>query len=414
MRYTTLITIMMLTCQLAAQDLVTVTTAPGNAMRTFYSLQNGVVDSRPMAEWDLAFEITGITGSIQANTAKGIQLYKAPYSIAQWSVLDTTGLAAGWPQQHNSETDWSSGAFNQGLTSNPFDLGWGIYNMITHNVVGDSCFVIKLANGQWKKLRIDGYASATDSYTWTWADLDGGNAQSNSLVRAQFAGRNFGYVSLESNSVFDGEPPANTWDLLFTRYMAFVPFPVPSMYPVAGVLQNRDIPVRRVNGVTPAYNDWSSGPFSDAINGIGFDWKTFNQQTFQWEYATDRVHFAQDRSGNIWKLVFTAYGGNATGDMTFTQEMVSATGIDAPASGVLAVWPNPVRDGHLNVLLDGQATTANMVLYDTGGRMVREQRLDGLAHGVAVSVDVSGLAPGIYVVRLQSDGHMHNARIVVE
>ncbi|HRH37300.1 MAG TPA: hypothetical protein PK760_03080, partial [Flavobacteriales bacterium] len=155
-----------------AQTAVTVTTAPGNAQQTYYSLENGVVSSPALAEWDLAFEVVGISGSIMANNAKGMLVYKTPYTVADWALVDTTGLAATWPAQYNSETDWSDGAFNHGHGGGMFDLGWGIYNPVTHNIAGDSCFVIKLADGSWKKFRMDGYAALTDAFSFTWADLD--------------------------------------------------------------------------------------------------------------------------------------------------------------------------------------------------------------------------------------------------
>lgn len=407
--------ILPLASALSAQETVTVTTGQGNAQQTWYSFQNGVVESRPLAEWDMAIELTGITGGIHLNTAKGIEVYKVPYAFAQWASVDTTGHIAPSLQQHNSETNWSSGALNQGLTSNPFDLGWGIYNMITHNVTGDSCFVVKLANGAWKKLRIDGYASATDTYTFTWADLDGSDEQSNSFARSTYAGRNFAYISLENNTVFDREPATDTWDLLFTRYMAFVPFPVPSMYPVAGVLQNHDIEVQRVNGVTSSFSDWSAGPFSADINGIGFDWKTFNQSTFQWEYATDRVHFARDRAGNIWKLVFTTYGGSATGDMTFTQELLSATSVNELDGTVpMALYPNPVTDGRLNIVLDAPLSTLDLLVFDASGRVVLTERMAGLGGMEVRTLDVSTLPAGIYTARVQGEGRVATQRFVVQ
>lgn len=415
MRLHTLLALAFTSGALVAQETVTVTTAPSNAQQAWYSFQDGVVETRPLAEWDLAFEITGITGSILANTAKGIEVYKAPYTLAQWASIDTAGLASTWPQQHNSETDWSSGAFNQGLTSNPFDLGWGIYNMVSHNIAGDSAFVIKLANGDFKKFKVDGYSSDTDEFTFTWADLDGSNEESNTFNRATYAGRNFGYVSLENNSVFGREPATNSWDLLFTRYMAFVQFPVPSMYPVAGVLQNRDIEVQRVDGVDPSFSDWSAGSFSTDINGIGFDWKSFNQQTFQWEYATDRVHFAKDRVGNIWKLVFTTYGGAANGDMTFTQELISATSVNGPtAAKTFVVYPNPVSDGRVQLVLDAPVSILDMVVYDANGRVVITDRLNGLGGLEVRSIDVAALRAGLYTVVLQGEGMVATARLVVQ
>jgi len=400
---------------LVAQTTVTVTTGPSNAQQTWYSLQNGVVESRPLAEWDLAFEVTGITGSILANTAKGIAVYKTPFTLSQWAAIDTAGLAASWPAQHNSEINWSSGALNQRLNSNPFYLGWGTYNMVTHNIVGDTAFVIKLADGAWKKFRVDGFSSATNSFTFTWADLDGANLQSNTLSRIAFAGRNFGYVSLVNNTVFDREPANTTWDLLFTKYMAFVPFPVPSMYPVAGVVQNAGTEAQRVDGVTPAFSDWSAGTFSTEIDQIGYDWKSFNQQTFQWVYVTDRVHFVRDNGGNIWKLVFTNYGGGATGNMTFTQELMSATSVQENGTTVgFSVYPNPVNNGQVQLVLAGPESTMDLSIVDMGGRIVMQQRLNGLVDLAARTVDVSELATGLYTLRLQGATTSGSTRLLVD
>lgn len=103
MKLVTLITSALLTTALSAQTTVTVTTGPGNATQAFYSLQNGVQTNAPNAEWDLAFEISGFTASILANTAKGMLVYKAPYSVEQWTSIDTTGMTATWTAAHNSD-----------------------------------------------------------------------------------------------------------------------------------------------------------------------------------------------------------------------------------------------------------------------------------------------------------------------
>lgn len=399
---------------LVAQQTITVSTGVQNADQTWYSFQEGVVESRPIAEWDLAFEITGVTGSVLANTSKGIEVYKAPYALSQWAAIDTAGLS-NWPAQHNSETNWSSGAFNQGLTSNPFDLGWGVYNVVSHNILGDSAFVIKLANGEFKKFRVDNYSSATDNFTFVWADLDGSNEQSNSLNRATYAGRNFGYVSLENNTVFGREPATNSWDLLFTRYTGFVTSPAPQMYPVVGVLQNRDIKVQQVDGVTPNFNDWSTGTFSSDINIIGYDWKSYNMQTFQYEYATDRVYFAKDREGNIWKLVFIAYGGGANGNMTFTQELMSATSVnEIQAPNSFVVFPNPVNDGQVQLVLDAPAAALDMLIMDVNGRVVLSQKLKANGGLGVHTLDVSGLAAGAYSILLQGEGLRAATRLLVQ
>ena len=47
------------TLNTTAQTSVTVTTGPGNAQQTWYTLATDAVSSAPLDEWDLAFEING-------------------------------------------------------------------------------------------------------------------------------------------------------------------------------------------------------------------------------------------------------------------------------------------------------------------------------------------------------------------
>jgi hypothetical protein len=392
----------------------TVTTAPQNAQQVYYSLSDGVVASTALADWDLAFELTGITGSILLNTAKGHKLYKAPYTLAQWGSIDTTGLNASWPQQHNSESDWSSGAFNQGLTTNPFDLGWGIYNFVTHNITGDSCFVLKLSTGYWKKLRIDGFTAATNSFSFTWADLDGANEQSGSLVRSAYPGKNFGYYSLVTNAALDLEPLAADWDLLFTKYMGFVTQPFPAYYPVAGVLQNRMVEAVQIDGVPTADATYWGETFDADIDVLGFDWKNFNQATFQWEYAQDRTYFVKDRSGSIWKIVFVSYGGSANGNFVFNQELVGQASVDeAGRSSALAIAPNPATST-ANLIIASEVRSAQLSIIDMNGRVVGQESLTGLSGLVQRPIDVSALPAGLYLIRVQGDGIDATMRLVKE
>ncbi len=398
-----------------AQTTVVVNTNAGNTAQEFYSLQNGTISNPALAQWDLAFETSGITGSILVNTAKGIQVFKAPYTITEWTMLDTSGLAVSWTPQQNSETNWSSGALNQGLTSNPFDLGWGIYNMVSHNITGDSLFVLKLADGSWKKLRIDGYASTTNAFTFTWADLDGGAEQVGSIVRGDYSSMNFGYYSLETNSPLAQEPDASTWDLVFTKYLGFVTQPAEGFYPVVGCFQNREVQALQVDGVPSESASWSGGTFSDDMNVIGFDWKNFNMTTFVWEYTPDRTYFVQDRDGNIWKLIFTEYGGGATGTITFTQELVSATSVNEyGTNGSAIIFPNPTNGSSVNVLLDIPANEAQLTISAVNGKLVQSQKLTGINPLAIRTLDVSSLTQGVCMVRIAHVSGVTNTKLVIE
>jgi hypothetical protein len=411
MRLATLSSALLLALTVAAQTTVTVSTAPGNADQVFYSLQNGEQATAPLAEWDLAFEITGFTSSILVNTAKGLLVYETPAPFSAWESVNAPD-EANWTLIHNSETTWSVGALNHGNNleqPDGFDLGWGTYNIITHTIAGTKIYVIDDGQGNYRKLRINSLLSGT--YDFTYADLDGSNEVNGTLSKQAYLGRNFGYWSMATNSAIDREPPTSTWELLFTKYIGFIPGP----YALAGVLHNKNIEVLQVDGVPTGLADPWSGDYSAEINTIGADWKSFNMNTFSWEYAEDRCYFVKDHAGNIWKLIFIAYGGAANGQMTFTQELVSATSVQEGIADMgFTVYPNPVRDGRVQLVLDAPLSTVDMLVYDASGRVVMTERLNGLGGLEVRTLDVARLRSGLYTIRLQGDGVLATTRLVVE
>ena len=398
----------------SAQTTVTVTTGAGNATQTFYSLANGIQASANLADWDLAFEINSFNSSILVNTAKGLKVYETTAAVDEWELVNAPDVA-NWTPLQNSEIHWSQGALTNGNNlSQPdgLNVGWGNYNMITHTIVGTKIYAIEDLEGNFRKLRIN--SLATGAYSFTYAGLDGSGEQTSTLQKSNFIGKNFGYFNLSTGATADMEPAADDWDLLFTKYIAVIPAPEPTPYPVAGVLQNKRVMAMQVDGVPTAEATWNSADLDSAINIIGSDWKTFNMTTFQYEYPADRTYFVEDRDLNIWKLIFTGYGGTATGDMTFTQELVSSVGVDEEAFGQLAVFPNPATNGQVNIVLNSEVRNGQLTVVDRAGRSVKEQLVNGGGALTSVPVDLSGLQAGLYLARLESAGSVLTARIVVE
>jgi len=399
---------------LLAQSEVTIATGPANAQQVWYSLQNGIQATSDLAAWDLAFEINSFTSSILVNTAKGLSVYETPVPVAEWSSLSSPDVGA-WTAIYNSELRWSEGALTNGnnLSTGGFGLGWGQYSFITHTVAGTKVYVIADAAGNYRKLRINSLAANT--YSFTYADLDGSNEVTATLSKGNFAGRNFGYFSFATNSTLDLEPAANTWDLLFTKYTSIIPSPAPTAYGVAGVLQNKGVAAVQVDGVPVSASEWSGQQLDTAMNIIGYDWKTYNQPTFSYTYAQDRTYFVSDRSGSVWKLVFIGYGGQSTGTMTFTQElMMSATSVGEVGARALAVFPVPVSNGVLNILADEEFRNARVEVIDASGRTLRTTNTADMQSGTIATVDMAGVPAGIYVVRLLAPGALRTARVVVE
>ena len=398
-----------------AQTPVTVSTHAGNADQVWYSLQNGEVGRAPLNEWDLAFEMTGFGSSIRVNTAKGLVVYETPVTIDDWDILESADstTVASWTRVENSDSSWSVSALNHGNNLDDplgFNVGWGNYNAATHVIAGTKVYAIHFPDNTWKKLRINYLANGT--YSFTYASLDGTNFYDVELVKAGFTGKNFGYWSFATNATLDREPLTVNWDLLFTKYTGFVP----TAYSVSGVLQNKNVTALQVNGVPTSEADWNSGAYSANMNILGSDWKDYDFDLNQYTIATDTTYFVKDIPGNIWKIVFTGYGGSANGDMSFNQELVGTVGIGeiARPQGTLITYPNPVTNGQAQMIVDVPAREGVLRIFNTTGQQMGQQQWSGLSGLTTRTLDVSGLAKGVYMVRFDAANSTSTGKLVIE
>jgi hypothetical protein len=113
--------------------------------------------------------------------------------------------------------------------------------------------------------------------------------------------------------------------------------------------------------------------------------------------------------------------GNSYGDGNYdllTVKYMAEAGIDefkpvVPGRSGMRLAPNPAQNWtSVQQSLSGTAP-ATVSLLGVDGRMVRTQRLDGLAGGPS-RLDLTSLAPGVYVVRLQSGGRSATQKLVVQ
>lgn len=416
MKHTVLLPVaLLLVAYSSAQTPVTVSIGPSYVNQAYYSLHNGVQLTSPLAAWDLGFEINGFTSTIMVNTAKGLKVYETPISIADWESLTAPDIA-NWTLISNSDTDWSQGALSHGndlYDPSGLHLGWGEYSMDTHFVVGDKVYVIEVAADTYRKLRIDALIEGV--YTFTYADIDGENQWTKDLVKADFAGKNFGFFDFASGSTVNIEPLAANWDLLFTKYTALVESEGDTIpYNSTGVLQNKLVSTVEVDGVDPTMATWGGEPFDTLMNAIGHDWKSVDMTTFQWNILPNRTYFVQDRANDIWKIVFTGFGGSATGNYDFTQQLVSAASMREVAYHELVVFPNPSSKGRLNVVLGQEVRKGQLSLIDRAGRIVKQRPVNGTGALATMTVDLAGVEAGLYFMRLDTEGSVYTTRLVVE
>ncbi len=374
--------------QINAQTSDSVSTGASNANTVYYSFKNGIIKAQPNNDWDLAFEISGFAASILANHVRGLLVWQSPYSFANWSTFDTVNCAS-WKKMYNSPQLWSKGAFNLHANNNndPYDLGWGTYDPASHIVSGDSIYLIKLGNGQFKKLTI--LNLSTGIYNIRYANLDGSNESTKSIDKANYKGKNFGYFAFDTESSLDREPASADWDIAFTKYTEFVPTP----YNVAGVWTNKGNKTAEARDVPLSTINYSAFRFSDSNAIIGYDWKKYNQPLNKYDITNNLVYFVTTKEAT-WKMIFTGYKGGASGTYYFTKEAMSAS-IIKPNSALSSIrlYPNPSQSV-ITIELPANTALSNYAIKSISGQT--------LAEGNELEVNVSPLSSGIYYIILNT------------
>jgi len=289
-----------------------ITMGSGYADEVYYSLENGILLSSPRSAWDIAFSTNPMSSTILCNEGYGVELYTYPSGDkSAWDAIDTTGISE-WPAMYNSDTSWYYGAFDRNDTGHP-DYGWGVYNTQTHDVVGDSLFIIRTSDGSIKKLFIEKRAAMTNSFSIKYGNLDEAG-ETREIPCSQYTSKNFIYFSLTSGEILDIEPESDSWDLLFTKY-----YDESIPYNVTGVLTNNELETAEVRDTDPGLADPSTAVFSSHISIIGSDWKTFDMGTFSYVIEPDLCYFVK-KGDDIFKITFTGTDGSASGKIVFEKE----------------------------------------------------------------------------------------------
>ena len=256
-------------------------------------------------------------------------------------------------QLHNSPQSWSLGALSNLGTSHP-DYGWGTYDFLTHNISGSRIFVISLASGVMKKLKIDLMSGFGQQFTFTYANLDGSNEITQSISKAAYSAKNFVYFDLTSQQILDREPISNQWDLVVRRYGIEIPYgPSTLFYIVTGVQSNLGINTSEVRGQIASPGDSVNFNLTDSdISRIGSDWKYFNRNTFSYSLVDSLSFFVTSNDGGIYHLYFTGFGGGSNGNLSFTQ-------MPSPCDGLIdSVQTINVAQGVYRVHLNGPLPAA--------------------------------------------------------
>lgn len=442
----TILSFVLFSVSINAQSWVTdsVEMGAGYSHDVYYQLTTGS-DNRVVADnWDIAFQMTTFgepmfNATIRANHIKrDVQVYslhkEASTSFGTLTAADTMVTLSN--QLVNNDTSWGTGAFTNNRGSNQFDYGWGMYNMTSHNLEGDSLYLVK-ANGVFYQLWIKEYVSINNiGYTFRYAKWDGSGDKTDTIKRvAPYDNRMFAYYDLSSGTVIDREPARKDWDILFRQYQknGQPGGQNPNkLQAYTGVLSNLRVEVAEITGVSP--NSINTGNYTThtsslslETNTIGDDWKVFNMTGNPPGYELDTntsFIIKPDTAYNTtayYHLRFTRFdggSGGATGKVVFDKRVLYALSVDDAQGNTAAaysIYPNPATYT-VNIMLDAQQAQANtnMTLTDITGKVVINTTTS-LKKGVnAYSFDVSALPPGTYIVVIANDTWKVSDKVIVQ
>jgi hypothetical protein len=371
----------------------------GYANHIWYSFNDGQTGTSAKGNWELAFEMKNFGVGVHANRAVDMEVWKCPEMDVEIDTqIDTNGMSATWPQVFNDDESWGLGAFNQ-LPTGTFNYGWGTYNVVNHQVIGSTLYVIKLPNGTFKKFFIE--SKIMGVYTFQLANLDNTEIIERTISNAQGLADNslMAYYSISNDEFLNREPNQTAWDILFTQYNS-VTFGNAQNQRVVGVLMNENTQAVKIslNNSTDSYT-YSDDDMSDLINTVGYDWKELNYQTFQWFIHDTLVYVVKTQSGDYWELAFTSFSGQSTGNIGIRKLKLQSAGLDTETASFLQVYPNPSK-GQIHVLTDIQGSFA-MRLVDMSGRTIWNNTNQGSGVLQTLPLDFGSLnLDGIYVLQI--------------
>lgn len=381
--------------QITPNDIVS--TGTDNTEMVFYQLSTGSKTSASNTDWHLALSIRATEfpaaplggTTIRINEANGVHAIYVPNADAsQYSNVDTTGWQA-WTKLHDADSIMDEGALNSNRGAGIFDFGWGVYNSVSHDVVGDSLYLIQLPNGELKKFVVVNLDRDT-AYNIKYSNIDNSNLQNLHISKRNYIGKNFVYLNLQTNTVLDKEPVSANWDLLFTKYAARDVVSGEAIAKV-GVLANKNRSIGKATGSDAALTYYNGTP-STMMNAIGWNWNTFDSQSGTYTVQSELAYFIRDANGMDYKIVLTDYEGPSTGIIRFNKADNTATGISNVEAINVSAYPNPVNNS-LTILADATTTAS---INDLNGRVIDTITINEGSNTYATST----LANGIYILSL--------------
>ena len=189
----------------------------------------------------------------------------------------------------------------------------------------------------------------------------------------------------------------------------------------ASVLSNTSVAPSNVSTTrsgTVVTVNWTASTFGAGQTLIGYRVQYRLRGTTTWSQTslttntTADVDFAGGTPGNYEFTVIARYNDNGTGTTSaracFTVRGVPTTKRGATSGmdngSAIAIYPNPAH----NQVYVAAASGSEVTLMDLGGRILAMQTVDQ----AELAFDLSGMANGVYMIQIQSNGEVITERVV--
>ncbi|MBS3915336.1 MAG: T9SS type A sorting domain-containing protein [Bacteroidetes bacterium] len=393
----------------------------------FYDMATGQKGSASVKGWDIAHTTEVMDNCIRANHMTGMQVIHYKGS-GNWSTFDTAGWKS-WGLNYNDIHVHQKGAFNLYMNP-PWGFGWGTYNTSSHEVVGDSMYLLAWFNGAayTKFLKFEPMKqTVSGDFVFRFADVDGSNEVTDTLFQSEAAQQNYKYYNFNSKNNLVREPDKSSWDIAFNRYYEPIPAgPTVMWYPVMGVESNRGTKAAKI--ISP----WSTVLSTDSttlrdqgvanvkndLTAIGSGWKYFDNGSFKW-YLADTQSFivrSVEAADSVFYLIhFTGFGGSADGKVVFAKTRLGKTNaVSHPKIGTMRVFPNPASN-QIYVNLEGShVNQITLKLHDLNGRELRSASVENSGSFSNWMMPVHGIKAGIYLLSIESGNDKITQQIIIQ
>ncbi|MFA5621042.1 MAG: T9SS type A sorting domain-containing protein [Weeksellaceae bacterium] len=394
-------------CVFAQETTVNLSLESGYSKNIYFHFDTGQSESYDVASWDIAFLRTSAYAFAERiNDGLGIEVYEASNNPADYATVNPAEID-NWIQLYNSDTMWEAGAFDFGSAT----YGWGEYNAASHHVTGTIVYVLKYADGSFKKFMIDDFYNG---YTFKYADWNAStsnweNDQTATLPNSENDGKLFNFYSLTNNESVVASPNLDSWDLVFQTYVTDLEV---MMYPVVGALQNPNVKVAKTTNLD--VNSLDESDYQELINTVGYDWKQFSGTGYT--VNSDMYYYLKDANEKVFRFHFLSFDGSSTGNFSLGYEDVTGemSTVNFDEQNSLSLYPNPVKGKILNILYESNgADQVKVEIYNLAGKLVAQQQLQSNGF-FNHQMNLNQLPKGVYILKFNSGKYSDTRKIIVE